>query len=301
MTNLITHTLDAGITGASGILGAFTAPIKDTLKYACPKIFAIISGQHELSESNNELQNTIVPLAIMKSIQEETKKILDCANREDNFKIFTSLSASFGGTSSRLGSIVTMPLCELKDRDFNTTVEIEEEETLDTLSENLYRFSNNEFRFQVARSTHLMQYSIFKLISRIAIVALSIFILFTPLNIVGGLVVFLSAAILYNLTDRVVEIQADAKGIEVLTKRFIAEGFSDDDAKQNAIHSALNTINKMKLRNIEKRKNGLFSKIVYNNNGDNRFDFTSSSFTKRISKINKIKIEFLKNLDPYKI
>jgi len=120
-----------------------------------------------------------------------------------------------------------------------------------------------------------------------AIVLLKISPLTWPISIA----LFLIAVLGYFVIDNYVQNQLDSEAVEVLTQHL---------GKQRAVEVALSVLKKQKEQNLErKNKGGFFGNLLITPEGNERFNLTAPSLSKRTQKLEARKLEVQREFEEW--
>ena len=276
--------------GCKKAVSAFAAitvdPLFDLANYIFPSLGAYFNGRSEIEAvPGTSAANRMIDEKVSQSLHTEIKAMTDSAGLKGSTRLYTSLNAPYEGNGSFSGRALIVPLEEVHKLDFKPEIQSEQILSKEDLTKHKKIFTDNEIRFQFARSIGKMSgYSFLKIAARVVIVAMAVALLFSPFGLAGW-VLFLGSALLYCAVDRYIEESADERGVKILAKRFEKSGFSPLEAQTQAHTAAINCLGKIALLNADKRANGKLCRFLINEEGGLRFDPTSPTPARRIKRL----------------
>jgi hypothetical protein len=278
-----------GLTKLSEALATVTVdPFTDLISYVHPQFGAILNKHTEIKENENSPISHIMSPEAISALIVEVKTTLECGKVFGDTKIYTGIKAHYEGNGSLFGHALIIPLEQISKKIFSSTLKDEPLCSKEALQKTKYTFTDNETRFQISRAiSHMKSYSHLKIIARILVVALAIFIFFIPAGWMGGFIIFGGASILYCSVNLYIEQRSDRRAIKILTKRFEQSGYTPLKATLEATKAATNCLKKIVLQNIDLRKDDRLCQLLLTKSGNFRFDLSSPSLTSRIKKLEK--------------
>lgn len=265
-------------------------PLKDLVSYLHPGLGAYFSGKTEIKLDKYTALNHLLGEKTPESLYREVRSIMHCAGVTGGMRIFTALNTTYEGNGSFLGNVLIVPLEQVLRRQFQTDTNATEQKSLsaDVLDKTKFEFTDNEVRFQIARSVGDMNvFSTIKIATRIAIFVLAMALYFTPVGWVGSLIIFLGASFLYCAANRISEARADQRAVQILARRLQQneKSLAPLQAEIKATRAAIHCLRKCALQNLARRKTSKLCRFLVNQQGSLRFYFSSPTLSSRIQKL----------------
>lgn len=262
----------------SALSTAALGPLKNLLHYAFPFLRAINSNSTEL-RAYDPAQAAMMPEASKEPILREIEELRLLAGINRKIIPYAALNFRFsscGGAFSLTRPALFLPFHHLF-RPGKTPFLQERAE--DRLPESIWHFSDDETRFLICRELAQIKRSdaLLKTAVKICLLA-AVFVFYTmPFGLLGAIALMAAAAALYVLAERTFSAKMDLHGVDILAKRF-------GNDRPRALQTAVQTLEKIRRQNIEKRENKL-CRLYITPSGNNILDFSHPFLTTRISRL----------------
>lgn len=247
-------------------------PVRDAVCYLFPFLAAWRSQMYPVL-GDTDLENSMMPLQARRAILGEIEGLKRAAGIGRSIVVYTHLAhrfETFGGLFSFGNPLLAIPHQHLFRPDHSY---FGAEAAADGLDQNVWRFTDDETRFLVARELVCIEgnRAFLRLIVKTALIAAAFFVYALPAG--WGLLGLAALFLTYVAIERAHTIAMDRGGVEILTTRF-----NNRVRAQNAARSA---IEKMRQQNLARRQQNGFCRWYISEQGDNRLDFVSPPLSAR--------------------
>jgi hypothetical protein len=146
------------------------------------------------------------------------------------------------------------------------------------LSQDILHFSDDETRFLIAREVAYIKedHTLLRTVTKIALLISTLWI-FTP----QGLVATALINWCYFSSERSFQTKMDVRGVELLQKTY-------SKTEEESFKIAINTLEKLRLRNIEQRTRNPKMELFISEEGDNSLDINLPPLTKRLANLTRL-------------
>jgi hypothetical protein len=177
---------------------------------------------------------------------------------------------SYGGAHS-----ITKPLIALPESFINRNNSLPAFGQFQEKLSDILHFSDDETRFLIAREVAYIKedHTLFRTLTKIALL-ISTFWIFTP----KGLIATALINWCYFSNEHSFQTKMDIRGVELLQKTY-------NKTKEQSFWIAINTLEKLRLRNIEQRRHNPKMELFISEEGDNSLDINLPPLTHRLNNL----------------
>jgi len=256
-------------------------PKKSLVFYLFPILGALASSYVEM-RLNDPAQAAMMPEGPKEFVLREIQNLTECAGIRRKVVPYCGLTHSFyscGGTLSLTKPALFMPHHHIfrPGKSFFTQERAEE-----NLSLELWNFSDDETRFFICRELgHIKKNdALLRIAIKVAIIA-AVFVFYaTPLGLLGGLVLFITALGLYLYSERSFQAKMDLVAVDILAIRL-------GNNQRRATEVAIAALRKLQRQNLDRReRNKLCRLYITKKGGANLLDFKHPLLPSRIAILN---------------
>ena len=215
-------------------------PLKNSLYYFFP-FLQTWSFSCAPIRANDPIQEAMMPASLKTKVLNELHLLKTAASLSTNVTPYAALTHSFiscGGSLSLTNPAVIIPCQHLFRPNRNGFTQATAQDQLDS---DIWRFSDNEVRFLIARELgHIKKNdALVRIATKTIVVALLCLILITPVGLLGSALFFGATIAIHLFLEREAQGEMDLLGVEILTRRL-----EDPIAAKNAALSALKKMEK---------------------------------------------------------
>ncbi len=315
---LLEQGISASCSGAYSLLD----PITNIFYYLVPKLATWISGS-KIRRKNDLSELPTAGLADRRRYRAEIERMSEAAGVTRKVIPYFGFSfGSHGGKYSLTNPVIQIPFCHLnRNLDPDDVYANFGDATGRQPSRNtVNRYDDQETRFLILRSLVQirMNDSMVKTGARIAMVAALVLLKINPLTWPISLTILLLAITVYFAVDRYTQGRLDKEAAKSLIKLNLTNAYEEQlkklqqsrqetlsspiDAaklKEEAVDAAISVVEKQRKQNLLRRNSGRrFAKVLINEDGDERLNFTAPSLAKRIQKLESLRAKILSQPTP---
>lgn len=263
------------------LMNSFSAitfdPFKNSLYYFLP-FLQIWSRSCAPIQENSPIQEAMMPAVLKTEILKEFHLLKSAAGLSRDVIPYAALNHSFascGGSLSLTDPSVIIPYQHLFRPNKNVFTQAASEDQLDS---DIWRFSDNEVRFLIARELgHIKKNdALLRIVAKIGVVALLCFLCISSLGFGGCALAFGATIVIHLILERRAQREMDLIGVEILAKRL-------EDPTEAKV-AAISALKKMQKQNLERPR------FYITKEGNNRLDFNHPYLTKRMEALRKFEL-----------
>ncbi len=287
---------DQTMNGAYSLLD----PITNIFYYLVPKLGTLFSGV-KIRGKDDLGEHLRGKLSERTQLRDEISTIAKALGIEKVIPYFGNSFAGYGGKYSLTAPVVQIPSWHLIRNDGYGVLGDKDAKQPDTSDH--WRYTDQETRFLISRSLVQirMNDNLYKTIARVAMVAAIILFKVSPLTWPISLAILLVAVIGYFAVDRHVQKQLDSEAVKGLIKvskdRLTPKELQDPEKlqklKNEAVDAAISAIRKQKAQNLELKSKRRLANFLIDKEGNERFNLTAPSLSKRIQKLEGCRAQLL--------
>ena len=270
---------------------SISSPVNELVTYGFPLLGARRSQAHEVTDkSDKDDPKALLFYKDRAPILKEIKALEKIVGLRRSVTPYYSLDDEFkhfGGRWSFTRPIVYIPLQHLQRKvEFGP---FGQEKNGEALKKETSYFTDLETKFLITKQLIGIKQndSLLKTAARVAIFAALILAIKIPvLGLIASLPLFVFASLFFFLVERLTQEWSDGLAIDALSKTI---------DRSKVVDAAKNALEKQRQQNLHTRTKTLLGKFWITKEGNERWNFSAPSLTKRIKRIEKI---VLLNLSP---
>ncbi len=249
---------------------------KNVLCHFFPRIGSFSYSYMEVNQSNAFM--TQHATSALLSEVEEMKGYAGLSKAVDLYTGTMHSMHSYGGQCSLTHTFISIPqhyITRPDAPDFGKELSGE-------LQNSLVHFSDDQTRFLLAREIGYIKHNhtFLRTVIKIALLAAGLLASIPPYGALLGLLAGSAALACYVANERSFQQKIDAVSINILEKKY--------GDRNKAVQIGIDTLEKMRQRNLEKRKQNPKTELYLSEEGNNWFDITTPSLTSRIEKLKRL-------------
>ncbi len=249
---------------------------KNVLCHFFPRI-----GSYSYSYMEAKEGNSFMTAHATTSLTNAVNELKRLAGLSKNIDIYTGTMHSlhsYGGKCSLTSTLISVPqhyITRPNAPDFGKELSGE-------LQHSLQHFSDDQTRFLLAREIGYIKHnhSFLRTTIKIALLGAGLLSSIPPFGALLSLAVGSFALGCYLMNERFFQQKMDAVGVDVLAQKY--------GDKQRAMQIGIETLEKMRQRNLQKRASNPKTELYLSEEGNNWFDITTPSLTSRIEKLKQL-------------
>lgn len=249
---------------------------KNILCHFFPNVGSFSYNYQELIEGN-----TLITPDATHTLHNEVNEMKGYAGLSKTIDLYTGTMHSldsYGGNCSLTHTLISIPQHYINRPgapDFD-------KETQGELKDSLLHFSDDQTRFLIAREIGYIKHnhSFLRTVIKTALLATGLLASIPPFGVLLCLVAGSLLLVGYLANERAFQQNMDEVGVEILAKKY--------GDKNKAIQIGIETLNKMREKNLKKRGLNPKTELYISEEGNNWFDITTPSLTSRIEKLKQL-------------
>ncbi len=253
-------------------------PVKNLVFYVFPFLGAYSSSYIQMRE-NDPAQEAMLPEKYKRTILNEVRELSELAGICRKVIPYTTLNHHFsscGGSLSITSPALFMPYQHLVRPSKSP---FGQEMPQDLLEQETWFYTDNQTRFLIARELRPLKANnaLIRIAIKVTLIAALFLIYTSPIGLIAGISMIIGSIAFYIFSERVFEGKMDIAGAKLLGKRL--------GDPQKAVHVAIETLEKMRKQNLERREKSKISRLYITKSGNNVIDFNHPFITTRIERL----------------